>query len=337
MLERAKSSLAAEDRGGGASADMVQSRLYSPMHGRSSDSEFGAVTLMSIAQLCPKKDSPLLDIAEPPRVESADSTSTTGSSGVAVGGPPGNMCGRNTESARGAVSVTVSKGSSGWGLTLSSSTNGRPGTYVTELSKGGAARSALASVGLAVVDGLRIVSIDFVDLRGSVSKDCAAVLRSNSTGRIALDVQLDPRGYKRLRSESIASVKSSPQKARRNTTGAAAGTGDINTAVSSACHTMTGDAVTRTGSAPQPSMPSPLSSRKPIDGGRKPSPNADLAKASRRASGDDGVASSPSPLAGIKSTDSADAPLESMACGSTPRSLLTTIPGSPALQNESML
>ena len=75
---------------------MVQSRLYSPMHGRSSDSEFGAVTLMSIAQLCPKKDSPLLDIAEPPRVESADSTSTTGSSGVAVGGPPGNMCGRNT-------------------------------------------------------------------------------------------------------------------------------------------------------------------------------------------------------------------------------------------------
>jgi len=158
VLERAKSSLAAEDRGGGASADMVQSRLYSPMHGRSSDSEFGAVTLMSIAQLCPKKDSPLLDIAEPPRVESADSTSTTGSSGVAVGGPPGNMCGRNTESARGAVSVTVSKGSSGWGLTLSSSTNGRPGTYVTELSKGGAARSALASVGLAVVDGLRIVS-----------------------------------------------------------------------------------------------------------------------------------------------------------------------------------
>ena len=346
LPQGAQSSHAVDDGAGDASVNSAKSGLYAPIPRRASNAEFGAVSLKfgkSMSQLA-TNEPPLLEILDALPLNSAvvlNSTPTIGSQGPADCRLPGNTSGSNSGSAHGAVaSVMVTKGSSGgWGLTLSSSKNGRPGTYITELSKGGAARSALASVGLAVVDGLRIASIDLVDLRDSASTDCAAVLRSNGTGRIALDVQLDPRGYKRLRNESMASFKPSPQKARKSITEATAGTSAVDPKCSTA---RTGDPVARDGSEPQLSKLPPPSGRRPTDVEGKPSPEASLAgglddtKASRRSSGGDGVGPNPLPLADRKILDSADVPIESMAGGSIPRAV-TMVPGSPPLHNESML
>ena len=62
------------------------------------------------------------------------------------------------------VSVVLTKGKDGLGMTINSAADGSPGTYITQLTPGGVTGTALkAAGGLGVDDGLQIVEINEVD------------------------------------------------------------------------------------------------------------------------------------------------------------------------------
>ena len=97
---------------------------------------------------------------------------------------------------------TVTKGANGFGVTFNSPTDGSGGTYVASVKAGGATDFAFEESGLTVADGLRIKSINGVDLLNSSKDDCVPEMLKSGTIRFQFVKDLN--GFEKVKTEQAA-------------------------------------------------------------------------------------------------------------------------------------
>ena len=104
----------------------------------------------------------------------------------------------------------------GLGMVLNNAPDSLGGTYITNLKPGSVSALALATAGLSVIDNLRVVTINSLDMLGSSKTDCARtisqsqevvfVLRRDPAGMQALRAALKGRGSPAVPASSSAST-----------------------------------------------------------------------------------------------------------------------------------
>jgi hypothetical protein len=96
-----------------------------------------------------------------------------------------------------AYKCTVTKGASGFGVTINSPDDGSNGTYVTAVNAGGATDFAFEESGLNVTDGLRIKTINGVELLNGTKDDCVPEMLKGGT--IRFEFIKDLNGFQKVR------------------------------------------------------------------------------------------------------------------------------------------
>ena len=85
----------------------------------------------------------------------------------------------------------------GLGMVLNNAPVGRGGTFVTNVRPGSVSVVALAAAGLSVIDNLRVVTINGLDMLGSTKADCAQTISQSQ--EVTFVLRRDPAGMQELR------------------------------------------------------------------------------------------------------------------------------------------